>query len=194
MGSVFAVQVKTGSEIMAKEMLELVFQKANDTLVKSIYALETHTRVIETGMDSFDQSDDFVQNQISEHLEKKELRTRITNKRRQLEVIERYNTEEYNELKKEYKSKINALEKEFKQLSNSKTKIKSVISGYILVELVQNSTYLPNHLWSLIKSVPLVNRILSVNPIPEDELEYFATCLEESLEPQVEVALNKELD
>lgn len=46
----------------------------------------------------------------------------------------------------------------------------------------------------MIKSVPLVNRILSVNPIPEDELEYFATCLEESLEPQVEVALNKELD
>lgn len=194
MGSVFAVQVTTGLEIKAKEMLELVIQKANETLIKGIYALETHTNIISKKTQGSEVEKGITQKELSDHLERQELRARITNKRRQLDSIERYNTDKYIQLKQEYRTRINELEARFNEIGKSSKKIHSVMSGYILIELTQNSTYLPNQLWHLINSVPIVNKILSVNPIPEEELEWFATCLEEALEPQVEVMLNTELE
>src|SRR5690625_2921511 len=46
MGSMFAIQVKTGSETKVKEMLKYVLESASYDLVKGIYANETHTKII----------------------------------------------------------------------------------------------------------------------------------------------------
>lgn len=193
MGSVFALQVRTGFEIKAKEMLKHVIRQTNETLVKGIYALETHTEIINKDTDlksveEINREDDLF------HLRKQELRTSITNRRRQLDSIERYNTTEYNDLKEKYKDEINQLERQFNQIGRSSKKVHSVMSGYILLELIPKSKYLPNHLWHLIKSVPLVSNILSTSPIPDEEMEFFAERLEETLEPKAEIEFGEKLD
>lgn len=191
MGSVFAVQVETGFEIKAKEMLSHVFKKDKDSLVKSIYALETHTELLKENQNRSINSE-LTEDDIQNHIKRKEIRAQITNKRRQLETISRYNTKKYKQIKAEYRKEINELEKKFKNIGCGKKKIKSVLSGYLLIELKVNSLKLPAYLWHMIKDVPLVRQILSLNPIPEHELEIFAKTLEEALEPKVEFALQSD--
>ena len=191
MNAVFAVQVRTGYEIKAKEMLCHVLKEKNDQLVKSVYALETQTEVINESSGEYNTTTP-TDKEIKEYLEKKEKRALITNKRRQLEAIKNYSMEMYEELKRDYLDEINELEKEIKN-TGSKKKIKSVLSGYILVELKLNAERLPDHLWHLIKSVPLVQSILSRVPIPEHEVDAFAKRLDEILEPEVEFSLENDI-
>lgn len=193
MGSVFAIQVRTGLETKAKEMLKHVLIKTNETMVKAIYALETHTEFI-NGNSEVVNVNAITENDISEHLTKESYRSAISNKRKQLEAIERYDTPKYNEMKNLYEKEINILESKLTQLKSTTKSLHSVLSGYLLIELEQNSTYLPNRLWHLIKSVPLVSKILSTDPIPEEEMEQFISNLDEVLVPQVEISFEKEVD
>ena len=45
----FVVQVRTGAEIEAKEMLKTVLLRSGDSMVKAIYAMETFTEIIRDG-------------------------------------------------------------------------------------------------------------------------------------------------
>lgn len=192
MGAVFAVQVRTGFETKAKEMLKHVFLNAGETLVKGIYALETHTEIINKDTEEIETEARINEEDIATHLAKERYRSAITNRRMQLQAIERYNSPEYEETKKAYKAEINQLEKQVAKLRNTSKKIHSVLKGYLLIELKWDSEYLPNHLWHLIKSVPLVQNILSTTPIPQEEMEQFISNMEDILEPEVVVTFEKE--
>lgn len=187
MGAVFAIQVRTGQELKAKTMLCHVLEKASDRLVKSVLALETQTHILEKS-NNHTVTTKPTEEEIETHLIKQEKRALITNRRRQLEAIKNYSVKMYEELKRDFLDEINELENEIKTLNTKKTKIKSVLSGYILIELRLNSERLPNYLWHLIKSVPLVQNIFEM-PIPEYEMEAFAQRLDEVLEPEVEFSL-----
>src|SRR5690625_6305598 len=130
MGSMFAIQVKTGSETKAKEMLKYVLESASYDLVKGIYANETHTKIISENdhensllLDDFD----IVEEDIQSHLQKESLRNAITNKRHQLEALERYSGSDYEKLKNYYKQEINQLEKELKEIRNNSKEVASVL-------------------------------------------------------------------
>ncbi|RKJ17219.1 hypothetical protein D7X33_46935, partial [Butyricicoccus sp. 1XD8-22] len=166
----------------------------SETLVKSIYALETHTEFIREDSKGVDTAATVSEEDITEHLTKERYRSCITNRRLQLQVIERYNSPEYEDIKREYKKEINELENKVAKLKGATKSIHSVMSGYLLIELKNKATYLPDYLWHLIKSVPLVSKILSTTPIPEEEMNYFVSNLDEVLVPETEINFGKELN
>lgn len=194
MRSVYAVQVRTGFESKAKEMLKHVLLNANEKLVKGIYALETYTAFISNKTNSVDTDYSVTEEDISNHLRKGFYQSEISNLRMQLEIIEPYNTPEYDDIKKGYREEVNRLERKVEQIRSATKTIHSVMPGYILVELKNNATYLPDRIWHLIKSVPFVNRILSTAPIPEHEMQSFISNLDKILEPEVEIEFGKEVD
>lgn len=193
MGAFFAIQVRTGSEIKAKEMLSFVLRKEQYPHVKGIYALETFTEVINENSKLDEVGTELSNEEIETDLRKKELRSLITNKRRQLEVIKRYNTKMYKQVKETLSNEIRELEKEFQNLTTKKRKIKSVLSGYLLIEIRYNFHRLPEYLFHLIKEVPLVQRVLSLDPIPEHEIKVFAEHIDEVIEPEIEFTLEEDL-
>lgn len=193
MGAVFAIQVRTGFEVKAKEMLKHVLLQSNVQDVKGIYALETYTEFINAETKSVDR-DSINEEDISNHLLKERYSSAITNKRLQLEAIDRYDSPEYRSIKKQYKKEINELQRKVSELRKRTKSIHSVMSGYLLIELKSSVTYLPDLLWSLIKSVPLVSKVLSMNPIPADEVKQFFYKLKDALVPDIEIQFGKELE
>ncbi|MEN1969708.1 transcription termination/antitermination NusG family protein [Lentibacillus sp. N15] len=194
MVAVFAIQVRTGLEIKAKEMLKHVFGQANEFLVKGIYALETYTEFINSQTNTIDTKAEINEGDISSHLIKDRYRSAITNLRLQLEAIERYNSPEYENKKSVYRQQIRQLENEMTTIKKTSKSLHNVMSGYILVELEHNSTYLPKNIWHLIKNVPFVNKILSTTPIPEEEMRCFINNLEEITLPEAEINFGKQTD
>lgn len=189
MGSVFAMQVRTGYEIKAKEMLKHVLLKTNDTSVKKIYALERKTFLDPATVDS-----DVISNEdISNYLVKEQLNSSIANKRLQLGTIARYENDEFNTLKNNYKKEINQMQKDVSSL-RKKTKIYSVLHGYILIELKSTVKYLPDFLLNIIKGVPLILKVLSVNPIPTDEINKFFEKIKDVLVPHTEIKIDNEIE
>lgn len=194
MSSIYAIQVRTGFEIKVKEMLEFVLQKANETRILNIYALHTKTKIISQNSENAHTDTDSESN-IEKHFLKKQYALSIKNKREQLKVIERYRNPEYEEIKKQYKKEINELQRKLALLKKEDdTQIRTVLKGYILIELKDTITYLPNQLWQLIKSVPHISRILSRHPIPEDEVANFWTNLDDELSPEVEIYFDEVME
>lgn len=192
MGAVFAVQVRTGFETKAKDMLKYVFTNHRVDLVRGIFANETHTEFISDKTNNV--SDEFIvtEEDIANHLQKERILSAINNRRQQLDIVNRYNDEEYESIKIAYRKEIRELEKQVQSIRGKSKAIHSVLSGYILIELELNSTYLPNELWHMIKSVPYVQSILSTDPIPEDEINRFFDRIGEITEPEVNITFEKE--
>src|SRR5699024_8300197 len=115
----------------------------------------------------------------------------INNRRQQLEVIESQTNEASEILKEAYRKEISKLQREVHEIREDSKVLKSVLSGYILIELHTNSVYLPNELWHMIKSVPVVTNILSTTPIPEEEIEFFFDKLETLTDPEVVMDFDK---
>lgn len=192
MGSVFALQVRTGQEIRAKEMLKMTLLNESDTHVKGIYAFETYTEM-------FSQGDDINhspvnEEDISSHLAKERYRSAISNKRSQLEALNKHTTPELKKVKDKYRKEIRMLESEMRSVRENSKSLHSVLSGYLLVELNQNSTYLPNHLYHLFNNTPLINNVLSTTPILEEELNQFIDGLDIALEPQIVMNMDSDID
>lgn len=193
MGSVFAVQVRTGYETKTKELLKYALKRANDVMIKGVYALETYTEFIKKDTESFS-SGHVNSEDLDSHLKKEHYSTSINNQRLQLEAIERYNSPDYEKIKQDYRNDINQLQREATKIRKKSKTLHSVLRGYILIELEQNSRYLPNHLWQLVNDVPTVHRILSTDPIPEEEIDFFFDRLVETMKPEVEIEFGKELN
>jgi hypothetical protein len=189
MGAVYAVQVRTGSEIKAKEMLKRVLSNANDQFVEKIFALETKTLL---GNNLVDTSDVVTEEDIRNHLVKEELNSYVTNKRTQLEAIERYNDESYEQVKEDYKQSINSVQKELVKY-RKKPKVSSVLNGYILIELKETLEMIPNSLIGLITSVPYISRVLN-QAIPEYEVNSFFESVENQTMAQAEINFGQEVD
>lgn len=196
MGSVFAVSVQSGKEILAKEMLLRKFVESNESLIKGIYALETHTKFIKLKENKeicknsvrIDESD------VSTHLQMERYRTAINSKESQLKALNRYQSQEHKDDKKRYRKEIKLLRKKMTELRKSSRNIHSVLKGYILIEFNLNSEYMPGHIYHLINETIYVNSVLSTMPIPHDEFNQFISNMDKLVEPEIVIELEKEKD
>jgi len=191
MGAFFAVQVRTGQEIKAKEMLKYVLEQKGVSIVKAIFANETHTKFVKNDTLEVSECRNVTEEDIQNHLRKERINNSINNRRQQLEVIESQTNEASEILKEAYRKEISKLQREVHEIREDSKVLKSVLSGYILIELHTNSVYLPNELWHMIKSVPVVTNILSTTPIPEEEIEFFFDKLETLTDPEVVMDFDK---
>lgn len=190
MGAVFAISVQSGQEIYSKELLKKRLAQTNINIVKGVFASETYTDFINEDNNCVDTSDSIKEEDITSYMKTQRLRTAINNRRLQLEVLSRYNGVQYEEYKAEAKKEINQLEKEVREIKRSSKSLKSVIRGYILIELTMDSIYLPDYLWSFIKDLKM--GIPSKYSIPEYELEQFFNTLSDYLESEVVMSFEKE--
>src|SRR5699024_3109120 len=68
--------------------------------------------------------------------------------------------------------------------------MKSLLPGYVLVEIEADIEYLPEGLYDLINEVPLVNSILSRISLPEQDVEWMFETIEIK-ESQVEIQFDE---
>lgn len=192
MGSYFAVQVMTGKETNTKDLLKQTLFYKGINLVKGIYANETHTEFVNHKTKNV--NDDFLitEEDISVHLEKERMRSYITNRRLQLEAIEKYESIEYEMVKDDYRKEINQLEKQVREMRERSKSLHSVLNGYILIELSVEVAELPPDLWHVIKNTPNVISILSSIPIPKTEVDYYFEQFVSNSEPEVILSFDKE--
>jgi len=194
MSSVFAVQVRTGQEIEAKQMLLTVLNRAGDRMVKAVYAMESVTHVLPDAQE--DVPSTFDPDAVSYHLHLKRLNEYLGNLRMQYAELRKSagQSAEQNTLRETYRESIRRVQSLIKTVRrNAKSRMKSVLPGYILVELLPNFHTLPATLWHLIKTTPNVIRVVSRNNIPEDQLKRFFETTEEEMEPVVQVAFEEEV-
>ncbi len=180
----FVVQVRSGSEIEVKEMLNTVLNRAGDSMVKTIYAMETFTEIIRDNDCAVDLSE-LNSNDISEHLYVKRIQAGLTNLRIACDKLKEYKDANSLILLDTYKDSIRELSKELKDVRKNTKKISSVISGYILIELNVDFYYFPDNLWHLVKSVPNVTGIPSKYNVPQDEIDAFFQQVD--ITPEVEI-------
>src|SRR5699024_2967401 len=88
------------------------------------------------------------------------------------------------------KHKINQLYNE-QQTYETNTTTKSLLPGYMLIELNTDIEYMPSNLYHLIKSSPLIQEILSNISVPKSEIEWMFELAEES---QVEIQFEEVMD
>ena len=168
----FVIQVRSGKEIEAKEMLKSVLLKFGDSMVKTIYAMETFTEIVRMDDSSVDLSE-LKTEDISDHLYVKRIQSGLTNLRTACNNLKEYKDANSLALLANYKDSIWKLSKQLKAARNESKKISSVISGYILIELNVDFHYFPDNLWHLVKSIPNVTGIPSKHNIPQEEVDAF---------------------
>jgi len=195
-GAVFAVSCMSGKEIETKDLLQKHLQLHGVTIVKGIFANETHTEIVQESLNEVDSSD-VTDNDVQGFLELRNIRNAINNRRLQLEVLSRYDEDEHvSQLRLETRKEINQLERKAKRISRRSKSIKSVLRGYILIELTMNSTYLPTEIWNVISSLsrncssPV--KVVSQYPIIEKELEQFYKTIEKEKEIEIVIDIEKE--
>lgn len=184
MGSFFVVQVRTGSELEAKEMLKAVLDRASNYDVRAIYAMETYTEVINvanavseiTALDEYE---------ISDYLHIKRIQSFITNLRTSYNRLKGNMDEDSASLLESYRTQIRSLTKMLQNARKNTTKVSSLLKGYILIETSANYSFLPNELWHLIKSVPKVVAIPSKYNVPIEEIKSFFENVD--MTPQIEM-------
>lgn len=181
----FVIQVRTGAEIEAKEMLKSVLLRSSDSMVKAIYAMETFTEIIRMDNTSVDLS--ALNNEdISDHLYVKRIQAGLNNLRTACDNLKVYKDANSLALLGSYKDSIRELSKQLREARKESKKISSVISGYILVELNVNFHYFPDNLWHLVKSIPNVIGIPSKYNIPQEEVDAFFHQVDASLEVELQ--------
>ncbi|WP_203249280.1 transcription termination/antitermination NusG family protein [Sporosarcina beigongshangi] len=180
----FVVQVRSGAEIEVKEMLNTVLNRAGDSMVKAIYAMETFTEIIRDDNTAVDLSE-LNTNDISEHLYVKRIQAGLNNLRIACDKLKEYKDANSLVLLETYKDSIRELSKDLREVRKNTKKISSVISGYILVELNVDFYYFPDNLWHLVKSVPNVTGIPSKYNVPQEEIDAFFQQID--ITPEVEM-------
>lgn len=180
----FVVQVRSGAEIEVKEMLNTVLNRAGDSMVKAIYAMETFTEIIRDDNTAVDLSE-LNTSDISEHLYVKRIQAGLNNLRIACDKLKEYKDANSLALLETYKDSIRELSKDLREVRKNTKKISSVISGYILVELNVDFYYFPDNLWHLVKSVPNVTGIPSKYNVPQEEIDAFFQQVD--ITPEVEM-------
>lgn len=187
----FAIQVNTGEELQAKEMLlDLLsrskIEEAND--IKAIYTMQKYTTFLNA---SDDVSDGFLNEEKEHHhkIVKESIGKHIGNLKKQYEGLKHKKDCKSIALKNSLKDKINQLHHE-QQTYKTQTTMKSLLPGYVLVEIEADIEYLPEGLYDLINEVPLVNSILSRISLPEQDVEWMFETIEIK-ESQVEIQFDE---
>src|SRR5690554_2159700 len=171
MGAFFAIQVQTGQEIQVKDMMEKVLSRfcwKEEPIIKSIYASETYTETIKSDKINFDSIEMSLNKDDTEkYIHYRKLQSHVNNLKIAYDALGTKDSE----LKKSYKESIRNINAEIRKMRKQGIKkMKSVMDGYILIELVPNSHYLPDLLWHAIKQIPKVINILSKWSIPQEEV------------------------
>lgn len=186
--SFFAVQVKSGQEIEAKEMLKAVFSKLKSIEVKAIYALESFTHVVQQGKAADKLSECLDDNDILEYLQAKRVRENLRNLRTAYaEMPEGHG--EMTMMQESYEQEMKEQTKSLKENKPSK-RLSVVLKGYILLELTEDVFELPRTIWQAVMSVSKVSSILSPYCIPEEEVEQFFETID--LTPSVEINVDQD--
>jgi len=180
----FVVQVRSGAEIEVKEMLNTVLNRAGDSMVKALYAMETFTEIIRDDNIAVDLSE-LNANDISEHLYVKRIQAGLNNLRIAYDKLKEYKDAKSLTLLDTYKDSIRDLSRQLREVRKNTKKISSVISGYILVELNVDFYYFPDNLWHLVKSVSKVTGIPSKFNVPQEEIDAFFRQVD--ITPEVEI-------
>jgi transcription antitermination factor NusG len=180
----FVVQVRSGTEIEVKDMLNNALNRVGDSMVKAIYAMETFTEIIRDGNTAVDLSE-LNSEDISEHLYVKRIQAGLNNLRIACDKLKEYKDANSLALLETYKYNIRELSKDLREVRKNTKKISSVISGYILVELNVDFYYFPDNLWHLVKSVPNVTGIPSKYNVPQEEVDAFFQQVD--ITPEVEI-------
>ncbi|WP_046176717.1 transcription termination/antitermination NusG family protein [Domibacillus indicus] len=187
--SFFAVQVKNGQEIEAKEMLKSVLEAMSSVGVKAIYALESFTHVLKDDSLCDEVSEYLDECDVAQYLERKRIKDNLSALRAAHAEISSDSSEEMESLRLCYQKEISRQSKNLKDLQLSK-RIYSVMKGYILLELKENFCELPKELWQLVKRVPKVCGIVSPYSIPKEEVEHFFDTID--LTPSIEMNVIQE--
>lgn len=180
----FVIQVRSGKEIEAKEMLKSVLLRSGDSMVKTIYAMETFTEIVRMDDASVDLSE-LKTEDISDHLYVKRIQAGLSNLRTACNNLKEYKDVNSLALLADYKDSIRELSQQLRAARNESKKISSVISGYILIELNVDFHYFPDNLWHLVKSIPNVTGIPSKHNIPQEEVDAFFHQID--VTPEVEL-------
>lgn len=180
----FVIQVRTGAEIEAKEILKTVLHRSGDSMVKAIYAMETFIEIIREDNTSVDLSA-LDKEDISDHLYVKRIQAGLNNLRTACDNLKVYKDAKSLSLLDSYRDNIRELSKELREARKGTKKISSVLSGYILVELNVDFYYFPDSLWHLVKSIPNVTGIPSKYNVPKEEVDAFFQQVD--ITPEVEM-------
>ncbi|MCM3791275.1 hypothetical protein M3221_23355 [Domibacillus indicus] len=187
--SFFAVEVKSGQEIEAKEMLKSVLAAVQDVKVKAVYALESFTHVLKDDSLHSEVSEYLDEIDIAQYLETKRIKNNLSTLRMVHAEIPSDSSEEIEALRRSYQKEIRQQSRDLKDMQLSK-KIYTVMKGYILLELKEELFELPKELWQLVKRVPKVRGIVGRYSIPEEEMEQFFETID--LTPSVEMNVIQE--
>jgi len=182
--SFFAVKVKSGQEIEAKEMLKSVFAAIHDTRIKAIYALETFTHLLKDDNLHEEKSGNLDDKDITDYLQTKRIKDTLSTLRAAHAEIPSDSGREMEKLRHSYQEEIDQQSKNLKDMQLSK-RIYTVMKGYILLELKEDLVELPGDMWQMVKTVPKVCRVLSPYSVPEEEVESFFETVD--LTPSVEI-------
>ncbi|WP_047981727.1 hypothetical protein [Ornithinibacillus contaminans] len=163
--SFFIVQVQSNHEITVQKTLAYIFSRKKEIVVRSIYALDTHTALSNSSQSINESNED-----VRFYLYQQRLREQLNTMRYAYAKIDK---ELQPALKQEYRDKISNLTKEVRSNQSLLPKNKTVISGYIIIELDGNFNQLPNSIYYDIKSVPKVIGVPSPYNVPLEEMEAF---------------------
>jgi transcription antitermination factor NusG len=190
--SFFAIQVRCGQEIDAKKMLKSVLEKEKDIRLNGIYALETFTQSITKNSKREEISEFLDDCEVAHYLQAKRTRENLSNLRSAYTRMDLDDQDaEMQKMRVSYQEEIAQQTKELNDMKCRGRKIRSVLKGYILLELEEDLFELPKKLWRLIKSVPKVSGIVSDYSIPDEEITQFFDQID--LTPSVEVCASEEI-
>ncbi|WP_193065503.1 transcription termination/antitermination NusG family protein [Oceanobacillus oncorhynchi] len=194
----FALQVKTGQELKAKEMIKLLLKKSKEKsshLIKAIYAKETYTQYFDCNeKKKLNLSPEQVtENDIFNSLHLDSLKEGLSNVKKQFDSIKKYEDETSNKMKLDLKKKMDHLTGQIDTIRSTAKNLKAAFPGYILIELRTETLYLPNELWQLLNQCPFVASIPSKHNIPAEEIDYFFSTNAKT-EPDIEIQFEEAVD
>jgi len=195
MGAMFVLSVRTGRELQAFEMIKHNLRNLGETarnLIHKVHLNDTSYQVVNGETKEVDLNGEVTESDRENQRKIDSLNTSINNRRLQLQAIEKYTDKEHMEAKARIRSEMNELQRKVTKLRKGRKRVKSIFSGYMIVELSQYSEYLPDYLWHFFKNIPLVIDVLDRYPIPQHEVEQFMTVVEEEVEPEVELVFDEE--
>lgn len=191
----FAVQVRTGKELQAKEMINYLLKNEGckeSSLVKKIYALQQCTAYVCDDNNNKEIPKKVNETDVYNKLVADSVVDRLGNLKKQYETLKNRTDKESTRNKNVIKEKISELENDVHKIKKQSKTIKSVIPGYIIIELNVDSDYLPDQLWHLINKCPLVQAIPNRYCIPPEEIK---GMFEESVtETQIEIQFEEVLE
>lgn len=163
--SFFIIQVQTNYESIVQKTLAHILEQKKVNIVKSIYALDTQAQL--------NRKDNNPDN-IKQFLDYQRLREQLRNMRYAYANIDKSQVN----LKNEYRQNIQFLTRKVKEYPNF-SKGKTIVKGYILIELNGDFQKIPSSIYYDIKSIPKVIAIPSTFNVPLDEVKEFFTNLQE---------------